>query len=78
MTPRICTLETKGEERGDSLRIPCPGALQPACILQKGREACDWDGEKRDPGFAGLSTSSSCLIAREQPTIKQLPIGETS
>src|SRR2546430_8006804 len=54
-------------------------ALQPACILQNGSAAaCDDGGEKRKPGLAGLSTSSSCAIAREQPTIGQLPMGETS
>src|SRR6266550_5975302 len=53
-------------------------ALQPARILQNGSVACDYGGEKGKPGLAGLTTSPSCPIAREQPTIKQLPIGETS
>lgn len=40
------------------------------------RSGRDGSAEKRKQELATLSTSSSCLIAREQPTIKQLPIGE--
>jgi hypothetical protein len=38
----------------------------------------DGSTEKRKQELAALSTSSSCLIDRQEPTIKKLPVGETS
>ena len=48
MTPRICTLETKAEERGDSLRIPCPGRCSVTCeTVEKGNQGAGANGFSR-------------------------------
>jgi len=66
-------LEPSGKILG-SLPVPfnppafCRMAVRRATAAEK----------KGSRGLVGLSTSSSCPIAREQPTIGQLPMGETS